>query len=207
MINWIVANIVGLVPLLVLFGLGVGYLIRRQLSGQAHIEDQESLERTIRLKQLMDTEGMSLDELKELRDKFRNSRGGLIGVEARTLIEKKTAAEVFVDNTEATSESGKIAFDETTAGMAIKAGAELDNLNGQLAVAVGELTHELSERRASQLFQAQETWETFRAAEAEYAALLFEGGTGAKLIRLAKMIELTEQRLRELALYQAEKDL
>lgn len=205
--EWFTSNLAGLVPLLVLFGMGIGYLIRRQMSGQAHFEDQESLERTIKLKQLLDAEGLSIQDVKELREQFRNRRGSLLGVEARALAIKEAEQATILDDPEGKTWPGKVPFKETNVGISIKAGAELDNLNGQLNFAIVELAQQHSERRALQLYEAQAKWESYREAESEYAALLLEGGTGANLVGVARMIELTEQRLRDVALHQADEDL
>ncbi|NVD44317.1 DUF1311 domain-containing protein [Altererythrobacter sp. HHU K3-1] len=204
--EWATANFAALVPILIAIGTGIGILVQRKLSGQIHFEDEASLERTIKLKQLMDSERMTVEEVRTLRKKFRNSRGGIVGAEARAIARKSETA-VLVDDPKGKTWPGKAPYHETTAGMATKAGAELDILNGKLRLMIGELAHNLSESRVAQLYEAHDAWETYCAADAKYAALLLEGGTGESLLYAGRMIELTEQRLQDLALYQAEKDL
>jgi uncharacterized protein YecT (DUF1311 family) len=51
----------------------------------------------------------------------------------------------------------------------------------------------LEERGAAKV--AQEAWLRFRDAQAEFAALQFQGGSAAGLMRTAEATKLTEQRL------------
>jgi uncharacterized protein YecT (DUF1311 family) len=207
---WASDNLSALVPLLIAVGTGIGMLVQRKISGQSHVEDQEGLERAIRLKQLMDAEGLTLSEAKELRKSFRKGSGGLIGAEARAVVKKQTEAEEeALESAEVVNAVGlsPVPFEQTTVGMNALAGAEINSLNGQLELAIIRLSQGLSDLRRQQLLDAQEAWEIYRSADADYAALLYEGGTGASLLGAARIIELSEQRLRDLALYEAEKHL
>lgn len=184
-------------------------LLRRWITSQAAVEDHESIERALNLKKLLATEGLSLSEARQLRDNFRRGHGNLLAAEANAVITKEIEAEASGTHLEYQTgdASGPIPYEYTTAGMATKAGAELDALEGQLKYAIGELAHNMTEARAHQLYKAQDAWEKYRGAEAEFAGLLWEGGTGAQLLRLGRMIDLTEQRLRDIALSKAESDL
>lgn len=66
-------------PLAIIVLGGIGYLLRRRITGQAEIEDQESLKRTVKLQQLLDEQGLSLEDAKSLREQFRQGRGGMMG--------------------------------------------------------------------------------------------------------------------------------
>ena len=88
--------------------------------------------------------------------------------------------------------------------MRAKAGAELEALEAELRYALLELKNMSSKSRATSLLEAQADWEKFRDSEATFASLSWEGGSGAPLIYLATKIELTEQRLKALALAKAE---
>ena len=79
--------------LLLLVGGAVGYLLDRWIRGQGHIEHVEGLERTIRIKKLLEAENMSLGEANALMKEFRKGRGSLAQAEAKALVEKKAEAE------------------------------------------------------------------------------------------------------------------
>ena len=197
-----------IVPILLLVAAGIGYLIRRRISGQAEVEDQESLERTLRLKKLLEAEQMSVEEVVELRETFRRGKGGLLGAEARALVEKGIEAEkAALDGNPDKRTEPSVAFEDTTLGMVATTGAELKAIDAQLEVAVLALSSQHSEARASQLRKSQAAWERFCQADADYASLVFEGGSLARVARVTRLVELSEERLRELALYQAESDL
>ena len=210
---WVAENLAVVLPLIIFIAGGIGYLLDRLISGKAHTEDQESLERTVRLHKLLQTEGMTIEEAKELREDFRRGNGNLLAAEAKTVVQKHVTAldegqNLSTSDFEATTDLyASIPFEETTAGMRVKAASELEALDAQLHYAVHELAHDLTDKRASSLHKTQERWFRWRETEAEFAALLFEGGTGAPLLGTARMIELTEQRLRDLALAKAEADL
>ena len=211
--TWVSENLAVVLPFIVCIAGGIGYLLDRVISGKSHIEDQESLERTIRLHKLLQTEGLSLHEAKKMRDEFRRGHGNLLAAEAKTVVQKHVAAQDQgeklgnPDNEAPLNIDTPIPFEETTAGMRVKAASELEALDAQLHYAVHELAHDLTDARAASLHETQERWFKWRETEAEFAALLFEGGTGAPLLGTARMIELTEQRLRDLALAKAEADL
>ena len=92
-LNWISENSTLVVGLLMILSTALGYFGNRLITRQAHVEDQESLERTIRIKSLMEAEKLSLEEVKKLRDQFRSGGANLISTEARAIVDKKVEAE------------------------------------------------------------------------------------------------------------------
>jgi len=206
---WANDNLAAVVPILVAVGTGIGILIQRKISGQAHVEDQESIERAIRLHNLLKTENMTLQEAKSLRDRFRRQRGGIVRAEADAIVTMTADAikrEPKIENADADFDK-PIPYEHTTAGMRLKAAEELAMLEAQLSYAVSEFAHDCSEARASALYAAQDAWELFRDADSEVAGLLWEGGTGAPLLAIGRRIELTEQRIKDIRLAQAEAKL
>lgn len=205
--DWLIKYSAVLVPLALLLAAAAGYFFRRAISGQAHAEDQESLERAIRLNSLLNSEGMSLKEAKELREHFRKGSGGITKAEAEAIVAKTAEAEEREHSADPANWRTSVPFEHTTVGMGLKAREELDGLEGQLNYAVGEFAHECSEAREEALYKAQDAWKTFREAESDLASLLWEGGTGASLLYVGRMIELTEQRIKDIRLAQAEAKL
>lgn len=205
--NWNIETLALYVPIAAIVLGGVGYLGRRWITGQAHIEDQESLERAIRLQRLLNEEGISLDEAKSLRDQFRQSRGGFTQAEANAIAAKVAEAEEREKETVGLDAPNKTPFEETTIGMGIRARAELDILEESLACAVEQLREDCTENRKNSLDEAQKAWSKFRDADAKLASLLAEGGTLAPLLYTGHQIYLTEQRIKEIRLMKAETNL
>ena len=195
-----------LLPLAIVVLGGIGFLLRRRLTGQAEIEDQESLVRTVKLQQLLDQQGLSLEEAKALREQFRQGRGGITQAEANVIAQKVAQAEER-EAEHVRHEPPGGAFDETTVGMRFKASAELEGVEEALAYAIEQFREECSADRSESLKKAQEAWETYRNADAELASLLFEGGSLAPLAFTRHQIELTEQRIREIRLMMADTNL
>lgn len=204
--NWIIKNISIISPIVLLFLAGLGFIFKRRIKGDAHLEDQSSIEQAIRLKKLLEAEGMTLKEARQLRDEFRQSRGSLTKAEAQAIVDITAEAENHV--TLGSSEIGdEVKFEETTIGMRLKLAAELDVLDSQLNYVVTEFAHECTEARQISLYRAQKSWKAYRTADGRFAALAWEGGSGAPLLQTSRMIELTEQRIKDLRLAQAESNL
>lgn len=205
--TWTVETFAVIVPIVVVALGAIGYLGRRWLTGQAVIEDQESVERAVKLQKLLDEEGLSLDEARALRDKFRASRGGFTQAEADTIAAKLAEAEERENETLGSFESGQIAFEDTTIGMQIKATAELEILDASLEHVVNQLRSNCSESHLQSLEKAQQAWSRYRDANADLASFLAEGGTLAPLLFTVNQIDLTEQRIKEIRLMLADTNL
>ncbi len=206
MLEWVANYSVIVVPVMMIASGAGGFFLRRLISGQAEVEDQESLERAINLDRLLKSEGLSLREAKELREKFRSSGDdSLLKAQAELIVAKNEEAEMLSD--ESLFSSRGVTFADTTLGMQLKTAGELSKLDNDLQFAIVEFAQECTETRHHALYDAQEAWESYRKAEASFASLLWEGGTGAPLLGAARMIELTEQRIKDIRLAQAEAKL
>lgn len=205
--TWTTETFLVLVPIVVVVLAAIGYLVRRWLTGQAAVEDQESLERAIKLQKLLNEENLSLDDAKALRVQFRASRGGFTQAEADAIAAKLAEAEERENETVGSIESGQIAFEDTTIGMQIKATAELEVLDASLEHAVDQLRYSCSESRLKRLEEAQEAWLSYRDADAHLASLVAEGGSLAPLLFTGHQIDLTEQRIKDIRLMLADTNL
>jgi uncharacterized protein YecT (DUF1311 family) len=194
------------VPIILAAGAAIGWLVKRRVTGQADAEDHASLERTINLNKLLREEGISLEEAKQLREEFKRSKGGLTGAEAQAVAAKMAEAEER-ERERVILDDPRTPFEETTVGMNIKARAELEVLEGSLAHTVQDFMEECSPARKESLIEAQRAWLEFRDRDAELASLLAEGGTLASMLYVGHQISLTEQRIKEMRLMQADANL
>jgi uncharacterized protein YecT (DUF1311 family) len=206
--EWFTRNAAALTPLVAIVFAAAGYLLRRWLTGERHREESDSIERAVQLKRLLDAEGMTLEAAVRLRDQLRSPRGPTLMAEARAIAEQQAitseeqAAQAIAADPEIADR--EIGFEETTVGMGFKLSAELEGVEAQLRYAIADLAHVSTASRSDALDHAQVAWEGYRDTEAEFAALLFEGGTGAPLLGTARMVELTERRLSDIRACRAE---
>lgn len=191
-----------LIPLAIVLLTGVGYLIRRRLTGQQHRENEESIERAVRLKRLLTEDGMTIEEAIALRDRIRAGRSAALKAAMEASIDED--AKMTNDFGDESSGSANVPFEETNLGMRQAFHENLKSLEAQLEDAVADLGAVTSEARAECLKRTQRAWEAFRESEAEFSALLYEGGSGAPLLATARKVELTEQRLAEVKQARAE---
>lgn len=207
-------NLSVVLPVAAMLLAGIGWLVRRRVTRQADVEDNASLERAVNLHKLLREEGMTLEEAKELREQFRSSKGGFTGVEASAIAAKVAEAEKREDervllegDKELTELNGEIRFEDTTVGMGIRAQAELEVVEESLSFAVQQFSEECSAARQASLIEAQIAWAEFRDKDSSLASLMFEGGSAASILYIRHKIELTEQRIKDIRLMQAESNL
>ena len=202
--GWINENAGLLLPLVAVLFTGVGFLIKRWLTGERHREQADSLEKAVQLKRLLDAEGMTLEDAVSLRDRLRGNVGALMQAQAREVLARQRDENPMEES--ASFSMDPVPFEETTVGMGAKVSSELAELEGQLEYVLADLAHQCSENRGEALRMAQTAWESYRDREAEFTAMQWEGGTGAPLLGAARKVELTEKRLAELRLARAEID-
>jgi uncharacterized protein YecT (DUF1311 family) len=202
-VQWLNENTGILLPVVAALFTGIGYLIKRQLTGERHKENADSIEKAIQLKRLLDVEGMSIEDAKILRDRLHGKRGATIQAEAKAILARESQ-EISASDFTASPSARRNAFEDTTVGMSYKISVELSAIEGQLDYAVADMASVCTDARADALDAAQKAWEDYRDKEAEFAALLFEGGTGAPLLGASRKIELTELRLGDLRQARAE---
>lgn len=171
----------------------VGYFIDRWLRRSAAHEDTESLVKTVELKRLLDSEGMSFEDAKALRDRLFSGR--------EIITSKMVQA---IQDGAVDMANRPLDFADTTLGMRLGMNNRLTELDGIIDFGMAELIQKFSEARQIALHEAHDAWIEFRLREAELAALAFEGGTGAPLLGAARMVELSEQRVELLEQIKAE---
>lgn len=191
--TWLSNNAAWAVPLLMLAGGAAGYLLDRIITKKTRSEEARSLIETVELKRRMDEAGMTMDGVRELRDAI--SKGNLpsnvrmIGI----INEKPAPLGVHVSD-----EAESLRFGDTTMGIIEGLRTKLTQIDGDIDLVLAELIYQSSEARAEAWRNSQETWLSFRDNEAEAAGLLFEGGTGAPVLRISRLVELAEVRLADL---------
>jgi uncharacterized protein YecT (DUF1311 family) len=196
-------NLPALIPVVILVLGGIGFLIKRYITGQHHREHAESIEKTLQVKKLLDESGLTIDEAIKLRDVLNGAKQ-----HSETLLKPEyqnpnILSSDDVDDTSLEVYSRTSKFETSTVGMDYKLSCNLRKIEADLEFAIADLHSVCSEARSEALEKAQKAWELFRAREAKFASLLFEGGTGAPILAGGKKIELTERRLNEV---RAERD-
>lgn len=188
----------------VLFVLGgLGFVVKRYITGQHHRENAESLEKALQIKNLLDGAGLTIDEAIKLRDVINGTnRNSEITLKNNNKISEMSSTDDTCD-TSLEGHSRHSKFETTTIGMDYRISCDLRKIEADLEFAIADLHSVCSEARSEALEKAQKAWELFRTREAKFAALLFEGGTGAPILAGGKEIELTERRLNEI---RAERD-
>lgn len=175
----------------------IGYFADRWIRRSSGQERADRIIQTLELKRRLREEGLSIEEADAFASGVMQGRYYFgpreIGVLNQPTIEPTAPlGEAVVDDT------ADFGFADTTAGMRLGLGNRLAELEGQMAFALAELKHRASPVRVEAYDVAQRAWEQFACKEAEAAALLFEGGTGAPLLGLGRRISLAEQRLNNL---------
>ncbi len=187
---------------------GIGYIIKRHLTGRAFLDEHESLSKAVDLSEKLNEHGLSIDEARQLRDEYRRSAGGYwawvdsLKSEKAKDDEERNKGSVFLYRDEGSpddlGEDDEVSFEDTTVGMKIKAGSELEVLSAVLDHEIEKLRQTCSDARARSLDTAQAVWERYRDADAELSSLNYEGGSMAGLIYLARQIDITESRIEEI---------
>jgi uncharacterized protein YecT (DUF1311 family) len=139
--------------------------------------------------------GVSIEDAREFRDRLR------LGAETIT-------PQVATALSERSEEGwdGYVDYADTTAGMIDSISQRLSQLEIDLDNALEALVVSASPARAEALTEADVAWREYRSKDATFAGLLFEGGTAAPLMRGSRMIELTEQRVKELRQLRKDED-
>ena len=174
----------------------VGWFGRRRFTREREREEAASLMEAIELRERLEAKGWSLDETKAFRDQL---------VQGRMQITPEISAILtgdIPDEPEVTDDTYD--FGNTTAAMIAGMSARLAEIEGKLDDELSELAEHSTSGRVSALKEAQASWQNYRDLDAEFAAQLFEGGTGAPVMRLARQLQLTEGRLAEVSLAKAE---
>jgi uncharacterized protein YecT (DUF1311 family) len=186
------------VTLLMIASGALGYLIDRIIRRSRRTEDEESVVRVLQLRRLLAEEGLSFAEAKQLRAALFTGREIITPAIARALEEGRVPEQEVPDDT--------VDFGDTTYKMVEGLGKRLDELRSEIELAVADLMEGSPETRRAVIRAAHQAWEDFADKEGAVAYSLWQGGTGAPILRLSTMIALAEHRLSELRLRKAEED-
>ncbi|ARU15763.1 lysozyme inhibitor LprI family protein [Croceicoccus marinus] len=203
MVNWQVVAIFA--PIITA---AVSWYLTRALTGKKHFEDAESVEQTLRIKQLLDAEGMTLADAWALKAEYRRGHGTVGLAYAHAVVAKEKEALRATEGEEISDLDPEYnPMRDTTMAIGERLRAEYERADAALNFEVVQFRQNSTPARAESLVKVQEAWQAFREAEGRFASLMFEGGTAAPLAGCARMIELTEARMRDLELAKAEQDL
>lgn len=195
--HWVNEYAALILPLVALAFTGVGYLLKRLLTGESHRENAESIERAVQLKRLLDAEGLSLEEAIALRNQMNERRGAYLEAKVHAAVSRERE-ELELPAWERAERDQPFPFEDTTLGMGAKVHADLGKLESEMEYLIAKMSHSCSEARELALKKSQRAWQVFCDREAEFAGLLFEGGTGAPLLGAARKLALMEQRISDL---------
>jgi hypothetical protein len=187
-----------LVAVLMIASGAVGYLLDRRIRRSRRSEDVESVAQTIALRRMLNEEGLSFEEARDLRDRFFSGREPITPAIAEAIVNQRQPDDEFPEET---FDPGK-----TTVDMIEGLSARLDDLKVEIEQAMADLMAGASPARLEAMRQAHAAWEEFVRREGGVAGLLWEGGTGAPVLNLATQVQLAENRLNELRLKKVEED-
>ena len=191
--SWLATNANWAVPLLVLAGGAGGYLIDRIITRKSRSEDARSLIETVELKRRLDEAGMTIHGARELRDAIH--RGSLSSNTRLIGIINEDPAPL---GSHVSDDAQYPQFGDTTMGMIEGLSAKLKQIDADIDLVLAELIYQSSPARAEAWRNSQRAWLGFRQKEAEAAGLLFEGGSGAPVLRVSRLVDLAEVRFADL---------
>lgn len=186
---------------------------QRRHTGQKQYEDAAKMEQTLRIKEMMDAQGLSAADVRALRREFLSKHETLQGAEAYAIAVKTSEANAnAVSDAEVAGyalddEPDQVDFRDTTLGMNMELSARYEMLDATLTHDILQTTSSYDEEHRAAFFEAQEKWEAYRSSEAAFASSRYSGGSIAPVIYTARLVELTEERIAWLKLVQAEDKL
>ena len=180
-----------------------GWLLQRRITGARHTEDADSIKQAVEFQKFLTGEGLSLSQARQLRDNLRDGRQPITPAMAQAISERQPIPDLLTDE-ELSVRRNRAEFRDTTVGMKLGLAVRLQQLDAAIDYLLAEIAHDSTPARAQALDAAQNAWKEFRSRDAEAAALLWEGGSGAPLLGLSRQVEMSEQRMNELELMKAE---
>lgn len=189
MIEW---NLLAKVPspvwqsILMVAAGAVGWFARRWITRAQHKEEADSLLQYLDIHDRLKASGISLVELRGLRDRFRTGREIITPAITATLLTNRDAGSAPEDLAN---------LGNTTAEIRFGLSDRLAKINAELEDALVDLAESDTASRAAELIAAQKAWADYRDKDALFESLLMEGGTGASVLHAARLVELTEARL------------
>jgi uncharacterized protein YecT (DUF1311 family) len=130
----------------------------------------------------------------------RHLEGKRAGHKEAAEVARRTATASFQPHAQA-ARGGTVADYEprTQAAMNLVAAAQVVDVETALQIEIERLRLQLDHDQMSLFIAAHEHWERFKAAQAEYVASQYEGGSIQPLIRSSEINALTTQRLAQVA--------
>lgn len=199
--SWIATNANWAVPLALVASGAAGYLLDRIITKKGRSEESRSLIETVELKRRLDEAGLTLEDARSLRDAIQK---GDLTASARVIgIINEEPAPL---GTHVSDDADYPQFGDTTLGMIEGLTAKLKQIDDDIDLALLDLIYRSSDARADAWRSSQESWLAFREDDGEAAGLLFEGGSGAPVLRASRLVDLAEIRLADLRQALAELD-
>ena len=161
---------------------GVGWLIKRLITGERRREAASELTAVVDLLHKLKTSGMTMEEAKRLAAQF--GRG-----DAPSPISQQDVIDAKDDVDELPNQYG------TTMAMKMRLGAQLDSVSAQLEQALVDLELLLDEDEGKLLGKSQSNWAAYARSEAKLFSSTMSGGTMEGVLFLAEMIEQSEARI------------
>lgn len=191
--GWLATNANWAAPLLVLVGGAGGYLLDRIITKKSRSENARSLIEAVELKRRLDEAGLTMHGARELRDAIHKgsltSNVSLIGI---------INEELAPLGSHVSDDAKYPQFGDTTMGMSEGLSSKLQQIDADIDLVLAELIYQSSSARADAWRISQKSWLVFRRKEAEAAGLLFEGGSGAPILQVSRLVDLAEVRLADL---------
>ena len=199
--SWMATNANWAVPVLLATAGAAGYLLDRFFTKKGRSEESRSLIETVELKRRLDESGLTLEGARNLRDAIHkgdlNANARLVGI----INEEPAQLGIHVSD-----DAHYPRFGDTTLGMIEGLNTKLKQIDADIDLVLADLIYRSSDARADAWRSSQEKWLAFRQEDGEAFGLLFEGGSGAPVLRLSRLVELAEIRLADLRQELAELD-
>lgn len=161
---------------------GIGWLIKRMITGERRRETADELTAVLDLLHKLKASGMTMEEAKRLAAEFGKGK-------MPVPLGQQDAVRVVEDLYEEPDQYG------TTMAMKMRLGAQLDAVNAHLKQALIDLELLLDENEGKLLEKAQADWEKHARSEATLSSSAMSGGTLEGVLFLAEMIEQAEKRI------------
>lgn len=161
---------------------GVGWFVRRLVTGERRREATSELTAMVDLIHKLKSSGLTMEEAKRMAAQF-GTRDTSAWKSPPNKIKVKNDIDVLPDQY------------GTTMAVKMRLGAELDSVNARLKQALVDLELLLDDDERELLANSQSNWTTFAESEAKLFSSNMSGGTMEGVLFLAEMIEQSEQRI------------
>jgi uncharacterized protein YecT (DUF1311 family) len=161
---------------------GIGWLIKRVITGERRKEAASELTAVLDLLHKLKASGMTMEQAKRLAVEFGKGK-------MPVPVGQQDDVGIVEYSDEEPDQYG------TTMAMKMRLGAQLDAVNAQLKQALVDLELLLDENEGQLLEKAQADWEKHARSEATLASSVMSGGTLEGVMFLAEMIDQSGKRI------------